>query len=73
MEFSNLMILILVIAIIKVIAVYSVGRSHGGKLQLHFPKLNEWVIIIVIVAIIGGIGGYVGREMFKTDIENMGL
>lgn len=73
MDFSKLMILILVIAIVKVIAVYSVGRSHGGKLQFHFPNLQEWVIIIVIVAIIGGIGGYVGREMFKTDIENMGI
>lgn len=73
MDFSNLMILILVIAIIKVIAVYSVGRSHGSRLQLQFPNLLEWVIIIVILAIVGGVGGYVGREMFKTDIQNMGI
>jgi hypothetical protein len=61
---SQVMILILIIAIIKIIAVYSVGRSHGQKgFKIQYPTLNEWVMIVIYIAIIGWIGTFVGKQL----------
>lgn len=67
---SNFMILLLIIAIIKVIIVYSIGRSHGSKYQVNIPTLQEWVMIIIIMIIIGFIGKSFMPEELKNSLRN---
>lgn len=65
---SNFMILLLIIAIVKVIIVYSIGRSHGSKYQISIPTLQEWVMIIIIMLIIGFIGkSFIGDRSININ------
>jgi len=64
---SNFMIILLIIAIIKVIIVYSIGRSHGGKYQINIPTLQEWVMIIIIMLIIG----FISKSLMPEELKNV--
>lgn len=52
----------LVLAILKDIIIYSVGRSHDtSKLEFHIPTIKEWLLIIVLICVLYWIGGYIAQ------------
>ncbi len=44
-------IIIIIIAVFQVIAYYSIGRSHGGKVEITFPTMKEWLYLAIIALI----------------------
>ena len=50
--------IILVLAILKAVIVYSVGRTHceSGGFAFHMPSIMEWITIIVLITVLYLIG-----------------
>ncbi len=65
-------LLILIIAVIQIIAYYSIGRSHGAKLQISYPSMEEWIYLIIIGIVANWATTsltkkFLGNEMSITD------
>jgi hypothetical protein len=59
---TKLFLTFLVLAILKDIIVYSVGRSHNAsELEFHVPTIKEWLIIILLICVLYWLGGHVAR------------
>ncbi len=59
---TKLFLTFLILAIIKDIIVYSVGRSHNiSGIEFYMPTIKEWLIIIVLICVLYWIGGYVTK------------
>ncbi len=57
---TKLFITVLVLAILKDIIVYSVGRSHTiPDFDFYMPTIKEWLIIIVLVCVLYWIGNMI--------------
>jgi hypothetical protein len=62
----KLFLTFLVLAIVKDIIIYSVGRSHNtSELEFHIPTIKEWLIIIVLICVLYWIGGYVAQLLIN--------
>ncbi len=68
--------IILVLAILKGVIVYSVGRTHceTSGFELHMPSLMEWITIIVLITVLYLIGtmiliGTVGEENVRKLMQ----
>jgi hypothetical protein len=81
-EGPKMLVVLMIIAILKVVVYYSIGRTHGGKFQFLFPDVKEWAIIIIATVVINYIGMYVVKNIFSSampynrsidsDAKNMG-
>ncbi len=65
-------LLIVVIAVIQIIAYYSIGKSHGGKLQIAYPSMEEWIYLIIIASVANWattsvVKNFIGHEINITD------
>lgn len=59
---TKLFLTFFVLAIIKDIIIYSVGRSHNiSGVEFHMPTIKEWLLIIVLICVLYWIGGYVAQ------------
>lgn len=56
---SNLMIMLFVVCVLKFIAIYSVGRSHGGKFSLQMPSMEEIIYLVIIYFIFDWVRDFV--------------
>lgn len=81
-EGPKMLVVLLIIAILKVVVYYSIGRTHGGKFQFLFPDMKEWAIIIIATIVINYVGMYVVTNIFSSampynrsvdsDVKTMG-
>lgn len=39
----------LILAILKGVVIYSVGRSHSSDFKFFFPTLKEWIVIFLLI------------------------
>lgn len=46
---SKVYLVVLILAILKGVIIYSVGRSHGTDFEFFFPSIKEWIIIILLI------------------------
>ncbi len=47
---SKIYLVVLVLAILKAVIIYSAGRSHGTDgFEFFFPTLKEWIVIILLI------------------------
>jgi hypothetical protein len=65
-------LIILILAIIKGVIVYSVGRSHDDKFEFHMPSLMEWITIILLITVLYIIGSIIivftlGNDIYKLE------
>ena len=59
---TKLFLTFLVLAIIKDIIIYSVGRSHTiSGVEFYIPTIKEWLLIILLICVLYWIGGYVAQ------------
>jgi len=59
---TKLFLTFLVLAILKDIIVYSVGRSHSvSGVEFYMPTAQEWLIIIVLICVLYWLGGHVAQ------------
>jgi len=63
---TKLFLTFLVLAILKDVIVYSVGRSHNiSGIEYYMPSAKEWLIIIVLISVLYWITGHVARWVFN--------
>lgn len=47
---SKVYLVVMVLAILKAVIIYSAGRSHGSdEYEFFFPTLKEWFVIILLI------------------------
>ena len=68
---SKFYLIILILAIIKGVIVYSVGRSHSDKFEWHMPSLMEWITIILLITVLYIIGSILIVFTFGNDIYKL--
>jgi len=69
---SKFYLIILILAILKGVIVYSVGRSHeNGKYEWYMPSLLEWITIILLITVLYIIGSIVMVFTFGNDIYKL--
>ena len=68
---SKFYLIILILAIIKGVIVYSVGRSHNDKFEWYMPSLVEWITIILLITVLYIIGSIVMVLTFGNDIYKL--
>ena len=69
---SKFYLIVLILAIVKGIIVYSVGRSHGDKkFDWYIPAPMEWLTIIVLITVLYIVGSVVMVFTFEADIYKL--
>ena len=69
---SKFYLIVLILAIVKGIIVYSVGRSHGyEKFDWYIPAPMEWLTIIVLITVLYIVGSVVMVFTFQDDIYKL--
>ena len=69
---SKFYLIVLILAIVKGIIVYSVGRSHGDEnFDWYIPAPMEWLTIIVLIKLLYVIGSILMVFTFKEDIYKL--
>lgn len=69
---SKFYLIVLVLAILKGIIVYSVGRSHGDeKFDWYMPSPMEWLTIIVLITVLYVIGSVIMVFTFQEEIYRL--
>ncbi len=78
-EGPKMLAVLLIVAILKIVVYYSIGRTHGGKFEFLFPDLKEWAIIIIASIVINFASSYIIKHLFTSgmslvdsDVKNMG-
>ncbi len=78
-EGPKMLAIFIIVAILKVVVYYSIGRSHGGKFEFSFPDLKEWAIIIIATVVINYASMYIVKNIFSSampladsDVKTMG-
>ncbi len=61
-------IIIILIAVFQVIAYYSIGRSHGGKFEITYPTMKEW-LYLAIIAIIANWANSFFTDLFSSKYK----
>jgi hypothetical protein len=62
---------LLIIAILKVVVYYSIGRTHGGKFQFMFPDWKEWALIIFVTIVINWASTYIIKDIFEFGMSSL--
>ena len=70
-EGPKMFTVLLIVAILKIVVYYSIGRTHGGKYQFIFPDMKEWAIIIVATVVINLASTYIIKNMFDSGMSSV--
>jgi len=70
-EGPKMLAVFIIIAILKVVVYYSIGRTHGGKFQFLFPDWKEWAIIILATIVINFVSMYAVKHIFGSAVSSL--
>ncbi len=70
-EGPKMLAIFLIVAILKIVVYYSIGRTHGGKFEFMFPDMKEWAIIIIATVVINYASMYIVKNIFSSGMSSM--
>ncbi len=68
---SKVYLIVMILAVLKSVIIYSVGRSHETKFEFHMPTTTEWITIILLITILYLIGSIFLVISVGDDIEKL--
>ncbi len=68
---SKIYFIVMILAILKSVIIYSVGRSHESKFNFHMPTVTEWITIILLITILYLIGSIIMVVSLGNDINKL--
>ncbi len=68
---SKVYLIVMILAVLKSVIIYSVGRSHESKFELHMPTITEWITIILLITILYMIGSVFLVMSVGNDIDKL--
>ena len=68
---SKVYLIVMILAILKSVIIYSVGRSHESKFEFHMPTISEWITIILLITILYMIGSVFLVMSVGDEIEKL--
>ncbi len=68
---SKVYLIVMILAVLKSVIIYSVGRSHESKFELYMPTITEWITIILLITILYMIGSLFLVMSVGNDIDKL--